>query len=121
MTSDQEEKAVRITKRQLELSGTTLDAMRRAGLTDEREIQIDFFFNAPNLVSAKALSEHLSANDCLDLKVERFGTFLTRRFTVAGKTHATVVSPQVLAQWIPWMVVQGMAHNCQFDGWGADV
>jgi hypothetical protein len=121
MTSDQQEKADRITNRQLELSGATLDALRRAGLTDEKEVQIDFFFDAPNLASAQALSEHLAANDCLDLRVERSGTFLSRKFTVAGKTHNTVVSPQVLGQWIPWMVAHGMIYGCQFDGWGAEV
>jgi hypothetical protein len=120
MTPDQETKAQRIIERQLELSGATLDALRRAGLTDERETQIDFFFNAPNEASAKALVAHLAKNDCLDLKVEKSGGFLSRKFSVAGKTHPTVVTVQVLAQWIPWIVVQGITHNCEFDGWGAE-
>jgi hypothetical protein len=121
MTPEQKEEADRITKRQLELSGATLDALRRAGLTDEKEVQIDFFFDAPDMASAKALSNHLAANDCLDLRVDRSGSFLSRKFTVVGKTYATVVTPQVLAQWLSWMVVHGIIHGCEFDGWGAEV
>jgi hypothetical protein len=120
MTPEQKSKAQRIIERQVELSGATLDALHQAGLTNEREVQIEFFFSAPSEASAKALVAHLAKNDCLDLKVEKSGGFLSRRFSVAGKTHPTVVTVQVLAQWIPWIVVQGITHGCEFDGWGAE-
>ena len=121
MTPEQESKARRIIEQQLEMSGATLDALRRAGLADDREIQIEFFFNARNEAAARALSAHLADNDCLDLKVERSGGFLSRTFSVTGKTHPTAVTSQILAQWIPWIVVQGATHDCDFDGWGAEV
>jgi hypothetical protein len=121
MTPEQEAKAQRIIERQLEMSGATLDALRRAGLSDEREVQIEFFFDVRSEVSGKALIAHLAENDCLDLKLERSGGFLSRKFSVVGKTHPTVVTVQVLAQWIPWIVVQGVIHDSEFDGWGAQV
>jgi hypothetical protein len=121
MTPEQKARAQRIIERQLEMSGATLDALRRAGLTDEREIQLEFFFDASSEASGRALVAHLSKNDCLDLKLERSGGFLSRKFSVAGKTHPTVVTAEVLAQWIPWIVVQGVTHDCEFDGWGAEV
>ncbi len=121
MTPEQESKARRIIEHQLEMSGATLDALGRAGLTDEREIQIEFFFNARSEAAARALTAHLANNDCVDLKVERSGGFLSRTFSVSGKTHPTAVTVQILAQWIPWIVVQGAIHDCEFDGWGAEV
>jgi hypothetical protein len=121
MTPEQEIKAQRIIERQLEMSGATLDALRRAGLTDQTEVQLQFFFAARNEASGQALVAHLAKNDCLDLKLEKSGGFLSRRFSVAGKTHPTVVTTQVLAIWIPWIVVQGITHDCEFDGWGAEV
>jgi hypothetical protein len=121
MSPEQKSKAQRIIERQLEMSGGTLDALHRAGLKHDREIQIEFFFNAPNQASADALVSHLEKNDCLDLKLEWSGGFLSRKFSVAGKTHPTVVTVEVLAQWIPWMVIQGVTHDCEFDGWGAEV
>jgi hypothetical protein len=121
MTPEQESKARRIIQRQLEMSGATLDALRRAGLSDAREVQLEFFFNARSEAAARALIAHLSINDCLDLKVERSGGFLSRKFSVSGKTHPTAVTVQILAQWIPWIVVQGATYDCEFDGWGAEV
>jgi hypothetical protein len=121
MTPEQKARAQRIIERQLEMSGATLDALRRAGLTDEREIQLEFFFDARNEASGQTLVAHLSENDCLDLKVERSGGLLSRKFSVVGKTHPTVVTAEVLAQWIPWIVVQGVTHDCEFDGWGAEL
>jgi|SRR5687767_14573495 len=121
MTPEQKVKAQRIIERQLEMSGATLDALRRAGLTDEREVQIEFFFNVRSELSGQALIAHLEKNDCLDLKLERAGGFLSRKFSVVGKTYPTVVTAQVLAQWIPWIVVQGVTHDGEFDGWGAEV
>ena len=121
MTPEQKDKAQRIIERQLEVSGATLEALRQAGLTDEREVQLDFFFHAGSEASGQALVAHLTNNDCLDLKLEQSGGFLSRKFSVAGKTYPTVVTAQVLAQWIPWIVLQGVTHDCEFDGWGAEV
>ena len=121
MTPEQEFKARRIIEHQLEMSGATLEALRRAGLTDEREIQIEFVFNARSEAAAQALGAHLTNNDCIALKVERSGGFLSQTFSVSGKTHPTAVTAQILSQWIPWIVIQGAIHDCEFDGWGAEV
>jgi hypothetical protein len=120
MTPEQEAMARRIIDRQVVLSGATLDALRSAGLTDDRRVQIDFFFNAPSEASAKALVAHLEDNDCLDVSAERAGGFLSRRYRVVAKTHPTVVTSEILAQWLPWIVVQGATLGCEFDGWGAE-
>jgi hypothetical protein len=40
---------------------------------------------------------------------------------VVGKTHPTAVTAHVLSQGVPWIVVQGIIHDCEFDGWGAQV
>ena len=121
MTPDQEARAKRIIERQLAMNAETLDALRRAGLTEEKEVQIEFFFVAPNEAAARALVAHLEANDCLGLALQRSGSFFSRRFSVVGKTHPTAVTPQVLSQWVPWIVVQDIIHGCEFDGWGAQV
>jgi hypothetical protein len=121
MTPEQEAKVQNMIERQIEMAGATLDALRRAGLTDDKEVQIDFFFDAPNESAAQALVAHLSKNECLNLVAKKSGGFLSRKFTVTGKTHPTVVTTQILAQWIPWMVEQGVTHGCEFDGWGAEV
>jgi hypothetical protein len=121
MTPEQARKAEELSQRQLEMSKQTLVALRGHGLAEDAEVQIDFFFVAPNEKSARALAEHLEENECLDLRCEKSGGFLSRKWVVTGKSHPSPVTEKVLAAWIPWMVVQGVTHNCEFDGWGASV
>jgi len=121
MTPKQEKRAQRIIDQQLSMAAVTLVAMREAGLEEDREVQLDFSFDAPNEQAAKALTAHLESMDCLSLSTERAGGFLARKYVVRGKTHPTAVTAEILAQWIPWIVVQGVAHNCVFDGWGAEL
>lgn len=67
------------------------------------------------------LAESLESKDCLSLSTERAPGFFSRKYVVSGKTYPTAVTAEILAQWIPWMVVQGLAHNCEFDGFGAAI
>jgi hypothetical protein len=121
MTSKQEKRAFAIIEQQLSMAVVTLEEMHKAGLTDDREIQLDFFFDAPNDASAKALAAHLEGLECLSLDTHRAPGSLAGKYVVCGKTHPTAVTWEVLKEWIPWIVVQGICHNCEFDGWGAAV
>ena len=105
MTPAQEARAKELIDKQIAMTGQTLDALRAAGLTDDKQIQLDFFFVAPDETAAKALISHLQDNDCLNLSSEKVGGFLSRKWVVKGQTHPTQVTVQVLAQWLPWMVV----------------
>jgi hypothetical protein len=121
MTPAQEVRARELIDKHVAMSGQTLDALRKAGLTDEQEVQLGFFFDAPNEKFARALTKHLQANGCLDVRCEKSRGFLSRRWVVTGKTYPTAVTVHVLAEWLPWIVVQGISHGCEFDGWGAEV
>ncbi|MBN8542327.1 MAG: ribonuclease E inhibitor RraB [Deltaproteobacteria bacterium] len=121
MTEKQESKAKEIAARHLLMSNETLKAIRDAGLASDRSVQLDFYFNAPNEKSAQKLVKNLEANDCLNLMVEKSGSIFSRKFRVHGKTHPTEVTEQILEAWIPWIVVQGAACECEFDGWGIEV
>jgi Regulator of ribonuclease activity B len=116
-----DKRAQRIINRQLAMAVVTLGAMRQAGLMPDREIQLDFNFDAPNEEAAKALAAELASKDCHSLSIERLGRFFSRKHVVRGKTAPTVVTPETLEQWIRWMVVQGLEHNCEFDGFGAEI
>jgi hypothetical protein len=121
MTPAQEKRAKDIIQRQIAMSGQTLDALRQAGLTDTTAVQLDFTFDAPNEKAAKALVAQLGRNDCLDLAATKSGGFFSSKYTVSGKTYPTKVTTAVLAEWLPWIVVQGLVCDCEFDGWGAAV
>ena len=31
------------------------------------------------------------------------------------------ISPEILDQWVDWMVAAGLERDCEFDGWGTQV
>jgi hypothetical protein len=121
MTPVQTARAEELIARHVTMSGQTLDALRKAGLNDEMRVSLEFLFVAPTEPKAVALMRHLETNDCLNLTLEKIGTFLSRKWLVKGQTHPTPLNVQLIAQWLPWIVVQGMVHDCEFDGWGAEV
>jgi hypothetical protein len=121
MTPIDEKRALRVIEQHLSRVAETLLAMREAGLAEDREVQLDFFFDAPNKKAAKALAACLKGKDCLSLSIERAPGFFSREYIVSGKTYPTPVTAEILAKWIPWMVVQGLAHDCEFDGFGAQI
>lgn len=110
-----------VSRRQLDMSKQTLAALRSHGLAEGAERHLDFFFVAPTERNARALAEHLENSDCLDLRCEKSGGFLSRKWVVSGRSNPTPVTESVLANWIPWIVIQGITHDCEFDGWGASV
>ena len=118
MTPEQKAKAEAIIASQLAMNPATLAALGKAGLTPEHEAEIEFSFDAPSEAAAEALARHLRANDCPMASVTRVGSLFRRRYIVQGKSYPTPLSEEILAQWVPWMVVQGVLHDCTFDGWG---
>jgi hypothetical protein len=53
--------------------------------------------------------------------VKSGGSLLKREWTVAGSTQLTRISPEILDQWVDWMVAAGLERNCEFDGWGTEI
>ena len=56
-----------------------------------------------------------------DVRVESSRSFLRRKWRVEDTTQKTAVSPEILDQWVKWMVVAGRERVCDFDGWGTSV
>jgi hypothetical protein len=121
MNEEQQHRVAAIAAKQVSMNKATLDALRRAGLKADAAVQLDFVFLAPNKRAAESLKSHLEQRDCLDVAVAEQGGLLSRRFLVEGRSHPTALSEDLLSDWVRWMVVQGVLHNCEFDGWGAEV
>ena len=96
MTPIDDERALRIIERELSMAYATLAAMREAGLTEYRKIQLDFFIFAPTKQAAKALAQSLETKDCLSFSTERDPGFFGRNYVVSGNTYPTVVTAEIL-------------------------
>jgi hypothetical protein len=121
MNGEQLRQAATIAAKQVAMNKETLAALRRAGLKADAVVHLEFVFLAADEKAAGALKSHLEQEDCLDVAVVKQGGLLSRRFQVEGRSHPIALSEGLLSDWVRWMAVQGVLHNCEFDGWGAEV
>lgn len=109
---------------QQEMSAETLAELRARGVIDDVTLlRIDFAYDAPGESEAQQLAGFLQEQTDYDVEVTHGPRRRFRRsWVVTGRTQMTAVSPDVIAQWIRWMVLAGAEHGeCRFDGWGASV
>ena len=119
--SGPEQKRQAVLAAQLAMNRQSWAALLDRGVTEDIELRLDFFFDAPDQASARALAALLGAETDYDVGVGAGGRKLRGRkvWAVIGTTQETKLSPDVLDQWVEWMVAAGFEHGCAFDGWGA--
>ena len=107
--------------RQLVMNRQTWAALQGHGATEQTELRLDFSYNASTRESADALCAFLREETDYDVRVESEGSLLRRKWRVEGTTQATTISPEILDEWVTWMVIAGKEKACDFDGWGTSV
>jgi hypothetical protein len=110
-----------ILAKQLAMNRPTWAALLKHGVTENRQLRLDFSYNARSHEAADKLCALLRAQTDYEVKVESDSSFLRRKWRVEGKTQNTAVSSAILEQWVTWMVSAGKEHSCEFDGWGTSV
>jgi hypothetical protein len=110
-----------ILAKQLAMNRQTWAALQRHGVTAESTLCLDFFYNAASREAAESLCSLLREQTDYELSVKSSGSFLRRKWRVEGRTQETAVSPEILDQWVTWMVNAGKESSCDFDGWGTSV
>ena len=115
MTNAQYEKLL---ENQLLMNRQTWAALKQHGVTVESQLRLDFMYNAPSRQAADTLVALIREQTDYDLRALSSGAFLRRKWRVEGTTQKTAVSPEILDQWVTWMVTAGKERDCDFDGWG---
>jgi hypothetical protein len=110
-----------VLKRQLQMNSQTWAALQAHGVTPESLVRLDFSYNAPGRDAAKALVALVRNQTDYDVQAKTSGSFLNRKWRVEGTTQSTVISLEILDQWVTWMVTAGKEQGCDFDGWGTSV
>ncbi len=99
---------------QLAMNKATWAELQRNGVTEETQLSLDFFYEAPDNESAEALTQFLRDETDYDVRHDNS--------SVSGSTQDTTVSQEILDEWVTWMVLAGHEKGrCKFDGWGAAV
>lgn len=101
--------------RQLMMTEDMWPVLVREGLTEQTEVRLDFAYNARTKADADALASFLRVATDYDVSTVED----ENGFVVEGTTRETTISPDILAQWVKWMVAAGYrCGRCEFDGWG---
>jgi hypothetical protein len=106
----------------LSMNSTTWRALQAAGVNEQTELKLDFFFNAPNESQANQVAEFLRMETDYTVSTAALSTdgLKSEVWRVTGQTRSTTVSEEILNQWTKWMIVAGFQNgDCEFDGWGA--
>ena len=106
-----------ILEHQCAMNKVTWEKLLAAGLTSDTEVRLDFFYVAPNDTAATALKALLEDQTDYDVVTKSAND----TWLVTGTTQPTSISPQILDQWVDWMITAGLEHECEFDGWGTEV
>jgi hypothetical protein len=107
--------------KQLAMNKQTWRALQGHGITPDSEVRLDFAFRAPTEPAAQGLKELLQDQTDYSVTIQSGGSLLRREWTVAGSTQLTKISPEILDQWVDWMVTAGLERDCEFDGWGTEI
>ena len=106
---------------QLAMNRETWAALQAHGITEESPVCLDFTYRAPSRQAAQALEALLRKETDYTAAVESDGSLFRKTWTVVGSTQQTTISPEILDQWVLWMVTAGKEAGCDFDGWGTSV
>jgi hypothetical protein len=106
---------------QLAMNRQTWAALQEHGVSEQTQLRLDFSYNAPSRQAAEAMVALIEDQTDYDVRVESSRSFLRRKWRVEGTTQKTAVSPEILDQWVTWMVTAGKERVCDFDGWGTAV
>ena len=121
MAEDLDTRYRRLLAQQLAMNQETWRALQAHGVAEASELSLGFSYVAPSEASAEALKAVLEEQTDYTVAVEREGGPFRRRYSVVGATQPIQVSPEILDQWVDWMVTAGLHQGCEFDGWGATV
>jgi Regulator of ribonuclease activity B len=107
--------------KQLAMNEQTWRTLQEHGVTISTELRLDFSFRAPSQTAAEGLKDLLEDQTDYAVTFQSTGSLLRKAWTVQGSTQLTKVSPEILDQWVDWMVTAGLERSCEFDGWGTEI
>jgi hypothetical protein len=86
------------------------------GVTTDTKLTLDFFYDSAGRDQDEQLAEFLRRETDYDVALT------SEIYGVTGSTRPTTVSPEILDEWVEWMVLAGYENGgCKFDGWGAEI
>ena len=103
-------------KKQVDMTPQTLNQLRQAGVTEDKELKLEYFFYTNSDEKAKKLADELAK---LNYTVDhRLAVDSQTEFIITGWTTKMKMSEDVVKKWTKEMCELGYKYDCDYDGWG---
>lgn len=103
-------------KKQLSMTPRTIAELRKDGVTDNKELKLEYFFYTNTDAKAKQLANELSQ---LSYSVDhRLAADSKIEYIITGWTTKMKIADEVVSKWTKEMCELGYKFDCDFDGWG---
>jgi hypothetical protein len=104
--------------RQLTMTPQTVAQLRNYGVTDERQLKLEYFFYTNTKPKAAALAQKLA--DMGYAGGYDHAATNKNEFVIKGWTSPMKMDDKTALDWTASMCDLGQEHDCDFDGWGTN-
>ena len=104
--------------RQLAMTPQTVSQLRQYGVTDQRQLKLEYFFYTNTREKAAALAQKLGELGYTVSYDHSAGN--KKQFVVTGWTSQMKMDDKTVLEWTGRMCELGHEHDCEFDGWGTN-
>jgi len=103
---------------QVDMAPQTLEQLRELGVTETKELKLEYFFYTNSIDKAKNLADEIRK---LNYSV-KYGKSAgdKKLFVITGWTIKMTMADTTVFDWTKQMCDLGYKFDCEFDGWGTE-
>ena len=103
---------------QVRMAPQTLKQLRDLGVTETKELKLEYFFYTNAIDKAKSLAKYIQKMDY----TVKYGKSAEDKdlFVITGWTSKMAMSDYTVIEWTKQMCDLGYKFDCEFDGWGTE-
>jgi regulator of RNase E activity RraB len=103
---------------QVNMAPHTLKQLRDLGISETKELNLEYFFYTNNLDKAKNLAHEIQKLNYTVKYNKSAGD--KKLFVITGWTIRLAMTASVVMDWTKQMCDLGYKFDCEFDGWGTE-
>lgn len=94
----------------------TLKKLRDLGVTETKELKLEYFFYTNSMDKAKNLADEIKKMN-YSVKYDKSASDKSL-FVITGWTIKMAMADSIVINWTKQMCDLGYKYDCEFDGWG---
>ena len=103
---------------QVRMAPQTIKQLRDLGVTETKELKLEYFFYTNTIDKAKSLAKEIQKMDYTVKYDKSVGD--KNLFVITGWTSKMAMSDSTVIDWTKQMCDLGHKFDCGFDGWGTE-